>query len=234
MPKVDPITFAVVSNKLMAIANGMQEVAFRCAVTPLMYEIRDSCFALLDAKAGVIAQSQGMVLFLGGLGPATKNCLDLVRNDDLEPGDVIICTVPIITGSHPNDVLLFIPIFYKGEIFGYAASKTHLHDIGAKSFYPMDSRSIYEEGLHIPPLKLYKIGNLQKDLWDMIKWNSRAPNLIWGDMQAQIAGCHFAEKELVGIIDKYGLTMIKACVEEMYDYGERMTRFAIQELHDGT
>jgi N-methylhydantoinase B len=234
MPKVDPITFAVVSNKLMSIADGMQEVAFRCAVTPLMYEIRDSCFALLDADAGVIAQSQGMVLFLGGLGPATKNCLEIIDKENLEPGDVIISTIPVITGSHPNDVLLFIPIFYKNQIFGYAASKTHLQDIGAKSFYPMDTRSIYEEGLHLPPVKLYKAGKLQKDIWETLKWNSRAPNPVWGDMQAQIAGCHFAEKELGELLDKYGMALIKSCIEEMYDYGERMARIAIQELKDGT
>jgi N-methylhydantoinase B len=234
MPKVDPITFAVVSNKLMSMANGMQEIAFRCAVTPLMYEIRDSCFAMLDARAGVIAQSQGMVLFLGGLGPSTKNCLDIIGKENLEPGDVIICTVPIITGSHPNDVLLFVPIFRNGEIFGYAASKTHLYDIGAKSFYPVDTKSIYEEGLHIPPVRLYKAGSLQKDIWETIKWNSRAPELVWGDMQAQIAGCRFAEKEIGELIDKYGSTMIKTCIEEMYDYGERMARLAIEKLHDGT
>jgi N-methylhydantoinase B len=234
MPKVDPITFAVVSNKLMSIADGMQEVAFRCAVTPLMYEIRDSCFALLDADAGVIAQSQGMVLFLGGLGPATKNCLSIVGKENFEQGDVIISTIPYITGSHPNDILLFIPIFYKGQIFGFAASKTHLQDIGAKAFYPMDTRSIYEEGLRLPPVKLYKKGVLQKDIWDIIKSNSRAPNPVWGDMQAQIAGCHFAEKELGELIDKYGLAMINDCVAEMYDYGERMARLAIQELKDGT
>jgi N-methylhydantoinase B len=234
MPKVDPITFAVVSNKLMSIADGMQEVAFRCAVTPLMYEIRDSCFALLDANAGVIAQSQGMVLFLGGLGPATKNCLDVIGKNNLEPGDVIISTVPFLTGSHPNDVLLFTPIFYKGEIFGYAASKTHLQDIGAKSFYPMDTLSIYEEGLHIPPVKLYKAGKLQKDVWEIMKWNSRAPSPVWGDMHAQIAGCHFAEKELNDLLNKYGMTVIMDCIDEMYNYGERMARLAINELHDGT
>jgi N-methylhydantoinase B len=234
MPKVDPITFAVVSNKLMSIADGMQEVAFRCAVTPLMYEIRDSCFALLDANAGVIAQSQGMVLFLGCLGPSVKNCLNIIGKEHLEPGDVVISTAPNVTGSHPNDNLLFIPIFHKGEIFGFAASKTHLQDIGAKSFYPMDTKSIYEEGLHIPPVKLYKAGTLQKDIWEIMKWNSRAPNPVWGDMQAQIAGCHFAEKEIIELINKYSLDMITACVEETYDYCERMTRLGIQELHDGT
>jgi N-methylhydantoinase B len=234
MSKIDPITFAVVRNKLMSIANGMQEVAFRCAVTPMMYEIRDSCFAILDAEAGIIAQSQGMVLFLGTLGPGVKNCMDLIGSEGLEPGDVIVSTAPNISGSHPADALLFTPIFYKNRIFGYAASKTHWADLGAKSFYPIDTRSVHEEGLRIPPARLYKSGNLNKEIWEIIKWNSRAPDLVWGDIQAQIAGCHFAEKELAELLDKYGLDIVTSCIGEMYDYSERMTRLAIQEIHDGT
>ena len=138
MSKVNPITFAVVRNNLMSVANGMQEVAFRCAVTTMMYEIRDSCFALLDAKAGVIAQSQGMVLFLGSLGPATRNCLDMIGEENLEPGDVIISTVPVITGSHAADALLFTPIFYQGKIFGYAATKSHWHRHRMSPRWPSD------------------------------------------------------------------------------------------------
>jgi N-methylhydantoinase B len=234
MSKIDPITFAVVRNNLMSVANGMQEVAFRCAVTTMMYEIRDSCFALLDAKAGVIAQSQGMVLFLGSLGPATRNCLDMIGEENLEPGDVIISTVPVITGSHAADALLFTPIFYKGKIFGYAATKSHWHDLGAKSFYPMDSRSIYEEGLQIPPMRFYKSGVLQEEMWETMKWNSRAPNLVWGDIQAQIAGCRFAEQRVNELLDKYGMETVTDCIEEMYNYSEHMTRLAIEEIHEGT
>ena len=160
--------------------------------------------------------------------------MDLIGQENLEPGDVVISSVPNITGSHPADGLLFTPIFYRNKLFGYAASKTHWADLGAKSFYPIDTRSVYEEGLRIPPLRFFKAGNLQKEIWETIKWNSRAPDLVWGDMQAQIAGCHFAEKELAELLDKYSLDTVTSCVQEMYDYSERMTRLAIQEIHDGT
>jgi N-methylhydantoinase B len=231
---VDPITLAVVRNNLISVANGMQETAFRCAVTTLMYEIRDCAFSLLDADMGVIAQSQGLIGFLGSLGPATKNCVDIVGKENLEPGDVVISTVPHITGSHSADVLLLTPIFYRDELFGYAATKSHLNDLGAKSFFPTDSRSIYEEGIHIPPLRIYKAGNLQSEIWEIIKWNSRAPHLVWGDLQALISGCHFAQRRVTELLDKYGIETVTACIEEMYNYGERMTRHAIQEMPDGT
>ncbi len=231
---IDPITLAVVRNNLISVANGMQETAFRCSVTTLMYEIRDCAFCILDADMGVIAQSQGLIGFLGSLGPATRNCVDIVGRKNLEPGDVVISTVPHITGSHSADVLLFTPIFYREALFGYASTKSHLNDLGAKSFFPTDTRSVYEEGLHIPPLRIYRAGNLRPEIWEIIKWNSRAPHLVWGDMQALISGCHFAERRVTELLEKYGLETANECIEEMYNYGERMTRNAIQEMPDGT
>jgi len=234
MPQVDPITFAVVRNKLISIANGMQETGLRTGVTTFMYEIRDCSFAILDDKAGVIAQSHGMLLFLGSLGPAVENCLDVIRKEDIDSGDVIISTLPDITGSHTSDAILFTPIFFGGEIFGYAATKAHWIDLGAKNTYPVDAMNIYEEGLRIPPMKLYRKGKPQSDIWDIIKWNSRAPDQVWGDMQAQIAGCRFAEKQVVELLDKYGIETVNNIIDEMYDYSERITRLAIERIPDGT
>jgi len=231
---VDPITLAVVQNNLISVAKGMQETAFRCAVTTLMYELRDCAFSLLDADTGVIAQSHGYICFLGSLGPATKNCVDMVGKENLKPGDVVISTVPHIIGSHSLDALLFTPIFYRDKLFGYAATKSHWTDLGGKSFFITDSKNIYEEGLRIPPLKIYKAGNLLPEVWGIIKWNSRAPDLVWGDIQALISGCHFAERRVTELLDRYGMETVNACIEEMYNYGERMTRRAIQEMPDGT
>lgn len=231
---VDPVTLAVVQNNLLSVAKGMQETALRCAFTPLMYEIRDCAFSLLDADTGIIAQSHGFICFLGSLGPAVQNCLDIVGKENLAPRDVVISTVPHIIGSHSLDATLFTPIFYRDELFGYAATKSHWNDIGAKSFFLTDSTNIYEEGLRIPPVKIYQAGSLKPEIWEIIKWNSRAPDLVWGDMQAQISGCHFAERRIVELIDKYGPETVKECIEKMYDYGERMTRLAIQKMPDGT
>jgi N-methylhydantoinase B len=185
---MDPITLAVVRNNLISIAKGMQETAYRTGVTTFMYEIGDCSFAILDAEAGVIAQSHGMLLFLGSLGPSVKNCLDFIGKEKIEPGDVIVSTVPEITGSHTSDAVLFTPIFFENELFGFAATKAHWIDLGAKGTYPTDATSIFEEGLRIPPTKLFRRGELQSDIWEIIKWNSRAPEEVWGDMQAQLAG----------------------------------------------
>jgi N-methylhydantoinase B len=231
---MDPITFAVVRNSLISIAKGMQETAYRTGVTTFMYEIGDCSFAILDAEAGVIAQSHGMLLFLGSLGPSVKNCLDFISKDKLEPGDVIISTVPEITGSHTSDAVLFTPIFFENELFGFGATKAHWIDLGAKGTYPTDATSIFEEGLRMPPTKLFRRGELQSDIWEIIKWNSRAPEQVWGDMQAQLAGCRFAEAHTTELLRKYGFATVNTVVGEMYDHSERLTRLALESIPDGT
>jgi N-methylhydantoinase B len=234
MKEVDPITLAVVRNNLISVANGMQETAFRCAVTTYLYEIMDCSFSLLDEDAGVIAQAHGMLLFLGSLGPAVKNCIEFMGKESFHPGDVIAAAHPDITGAHTSDALVFSPIFYKQKLFGFAATKSHWLDLGAKDPFPTDSRHAFEEGLRIPPVKIYQKGHFQQDVWNIIRSNSRAPEMVWGDMQAQVAGCHFAERGVTELLDRYGEETVRACIEEMYNYSERMIRQAIEKIPDGT
>lgn len=235
MPKVDPITFAVVRNRLISVANGMIETAAHCGVSSFLSTIMDCSFAILDADAGIIAQSEkGILLFLSSSSPATRNCIDFIGKENIEPGDVIISTVPEFTGNHTSDAVLFSPIFFENRLFGYATTKAHWQDVGAKNTYPTDAVNIYEEGLRIPPVKLYKKGVLQTEILEIIRWNSRAPELVWGDIQAQIAGCHFGEKQVNELLGKYGVETIDACIKEMYDHSEHITRLVIEEIPDGT
>lgn len=233
MGSVDPITLSVIRNRLVSIANGMLEVAFRCGVTSFMYEIRDCSFGLIDRQGGLIAQSDGIPLFAGSLGPAVRNCIDVLGSESLEEGDIVICNLPSITGNHTCDGILFLPIFYKGRLFAFSAGKTHWIDLGAKGSYPVDARDIFEEGLRIPPVKLYKRGVLDRDVWGLISSNSRAPDLVFGDMQAQISACHLAEAELVNMLEKYGERIVEESIDEIYNHSERVLRSAISSLPDG-
>jgi N-methylhydantoinase B len=232
MTKLDPITFAVVQNKFVSIASAMMEIGVRTGVTTFMYEVKDCLFAILDSEAGVIAESHGM--FQATLSPAVKNCLAYIPREQLEPGDIVLSNGPAITGNHTSDGVIFIPIFFEGQVFGYATAKSHWQDMGAKSSYPTNAVNIYEEGKRIPPVKLFKKGVFQEDIWGIIKWNSRAPEAVWGDIQALIAGCHYAEKQVIELLKKYGVETINACIREMYDYSERITRLAIDKLPEGT
>ena len=139
MAKLDPITFAVVRNRLISIANGMIETAAHCGVSSFLHTIMDCSFAILDGDAGIIAQSEkGILLFLSSSSPATRSCINYIGKENMKPGDVIISTVPELTGNHTSDAVLFTPIFFKGTLFGYATTKAHWQDVGAKNTYPTD------------------------------------------------------------------------------------------------
>lgn len=234
MKKVDPIDVAIIQNNLIATANEMRRTMMRCAMDPVIYEVLDFGTALLDVQTGTLAQGNGLAMFIGSLGPATRNCVDYIGEKNLEPGDVFVSATHAITGSHPPDAILSAPLFYKGKLFGYASTKAHWLDLGAKEPYPVDSTNIFQEGLRIPPVKLYKKGVLQTEIRDFIQWNSRAPFQIWGDIQSQIAACRAAESRVTELLDKFGMDYTLECINEMYNHGERVTKSAIEEMPDGT
>jgi N-methylhydantoinase B len=142
--------------------------------------------------------------------------------------------MPAFTGSHPADMMLWMPIFFEGRLFGFAASKAHLIDVGAKDPYPTDSTDAFQEGLRIPPVKLYRAGVLDQTLAAIIKSNSRAPEVIWGDIHAEIACFRTGEQGVQRLLKKYGFETVQACAEDIYDHAERMARDAIRKMPAGT
>lgn len=235
MPKVDVITLSVVRNYLISTAIEMREEILRTSFHPVIYEDRDFACGLLDTDAGTLAEAPGLTFFMGTLSPAVKKCVDeAIGVENLEPEDVIISATPAFTGSHPPDALVFSPIFYEGKLFGYAASKGHMLDLGAKDPYPTDSTNIFEEGLQLPPVKLYKKGELQPEIREIIKWNSRAPDIVWGDIHAEIASHRVAKNRITKLLDKYGFEVVSSCIEQIYDHSEKLTRSALEEMPDGT
>jgi N-methylhydantoinase B len=233
-PQVDPITLAVVRNYLNATATEMRDTIQRTSFSPVIYEDRDFACGLLDAQAGTLAEAPGLTLFMGTLSPGVKKAIDLVGIDAIEPGDIFIVALPDYTGSHPADMMLFSPIYHRGRLFGFTGSKAHLIDVGAKDLYPTDSTDAFQEGLRFPPIKLYRDGVLDKQLESIIKANSRAPEVIWGDIQAQIASFRVGEAACIRLCDKYGFEVVAATIEEIYNHSERMARASISQMPAGT
>lgn len=231
---VDPITTAVVHNTLLTAAREMRDTIQRTSFSPVIYEDRDFACGLLDADANTLAEAPGLTAFMGTLSPGIKRSFEERGKDDLEPGDVFCTSMPGFTGSHPADMMLWMPIFYGGRLFGFAASKAHLIDVGAKDPYPTDSTDAFQEGLRIPPVKLYRAGKLDETLAAVIKSNSRAPETIWGDIHSQIACFRSGEQSVVRLLDKYGFDTVYDCIEDIYDHAERMARDAIRQMPAGT
>ncbi|MCO5221612.1 MAG: hydantoinase B/oxoprolinase family protein [Thermomicrobiales bacterium] len=231
---VDPITTAVVHNTLLAAAREMRDTIQRTSFSPIIYEDRDFACGLLDAEANTLAESPGLTAFMGTLSPGIKKSFEERGMDDLEPGDIYITSMPAFTGSHPADMMLWMPIYYGDRLFGFAASKAHLVDVGAKDPYPTDSTDAFQEGLRLPPIKLYRAGKLDETLASVIKSNSRAPEIIWGDIHSQIACFRSGEQSVIRLLDKYGFDTVYGCINEIYDHAERMARDAIRQMPAGT
>lgn len=232
--KVDPITLTVVHNALTTAAREMRDTIQRSAFSPVIYEDRDFACGLLDSEGGTMAEAPGLTLFMGTLGPCVRKSLEEIGIETVQPGDIFCVSMPAITGSHIADFAFFMPIFFGGLLFGFAASKAHMSDVGAKDPYPTDSTDVFQEGLRLPPVRLYTAGVLNREIRGIIMANSRAPETVWGDVNAEIAGFRVGEAACRRLIEKYGFETITACVSELYERSERVARTAIRALPSGT
>ena len=156
--------------------------------------------------------------------------------DDVHPGDVFVINDVYQGGTHFNDTRLFAPMFYKGELLGFAQANGHWADVGGAvpGSFNVNALDHMAEGLRITPIRVYSKGTYLSDVAELIAHNTRAPNDIIGDLQAQSEACRLAEREIQRLCDKYGVDVIKKSFAEVQDYVEDMTRQRISELPNGT
>jgi N-methylhydantoinase B len=219
----DPFTLEIINNALTSIAEEMFYVFGRTAKSPVIYEVLDYAVGIMDEEGIMLAHANGVPGFIGVLDHAVKESVKELK-EELEDGDIIIVNVPHIAGTHLNDAVLIQPIFYKGELIGYSANKGHWSEIGGMRFgsWTTDSIEIFQEGLQIPPIKLFKRGKPNRDIIEMIRSNSRLPDQTLGDMEAQVASLKIGVKRVIELIEKYGISIYReACrkaVEDSYRY----------------
>ena len=188
---IDPITMEIVRAGMLSAADEMKLNLVRSAYTALIYEAQDMCVAILDAKGGTVAQAAGLPLFLGTLGAAIDDGLELIGKDNFKPGDAIITNDPYTTGTHLHDVKVYSPIFFKDTLVGFAAAMANLADIGGiapGTWYP-STTELYQEGIRIRSLKLYKEGQPNEDVFSFLKYNTRYSVAVSGDIRALVAAC---------------------------------------------
>ena len=186
--QVDPITTEIIRSAFTAAADEMNATLIRSAYTPVIYEMKDCSVALLDAEHHVLGQSAGLPIFLGNLEICTRLTEEMYGRDAWQPGDVWIMNDSYLTGTHLNDMTVFGPIFHDGELVGFAASRAHWLDVGAKDpGGPMDSTEIYQEGIRLGPIKVVEGGVQRPDVTDLLGRNSRFSYPAIGDLGAQIA-----------------------------------------------
>jgi N-methylhydantoinase B len=196
-PRVDPFTMEIIKDALVAIGDEMFVATQRTSMSTIIYEVLDYACGLTDPQAQLITQGNGVTLFLGTLTSGVQAILDKFGLDGLEPGDIILHNDPYTGGgTHLSDVGQFMPIFYRGKIVGFAANKGHWTEVGgmAAGSWTTDSTEIYQEGLQFPCIKLFKRGEVDQSLVDLIAANVRTPEMSLGDMFAQAASVRLGAK----------------------------------------
>lgn len=234
MSSVDPITTEIIRNAFISIAQDMNATLIRSAFTPVIYEGKDCSVALIDEHGEVLGQSLGLPLFLGNL----EICVKLIAQehgwDYFKDGDVFYMNDSYMTGTHLNDSTIIMPIFWEGQRIGFAASRAHWLDVGAKDpGTPVDSHEIYQEGMRWGPTRLYENGKPREDVIDLLRRNSRFGDATVGDMNAQVAAGRTGEKRLRALFDRFGADTIAAARDEIFRQTELLERQAVEALPDG-
>jgi len=230
----DPIEFELFKNSLFSVADEMALTIFRTTYSGVLKDNMDYSTAMFDGSGKLAAQGLTLPGHLGSM-PTAMAAIQEAFQGKIEPGDVYILNDPFQGGMHLPDIFVFKPIFRGAELLAYAATVCHHTDVGGRvpGSNASDSTEIFQEGLRIPPLKLFDRGSRNDTLYALIECNVRVPVKVFGDLRAQLAACHIAEHSLLELAGHYGADKVERYMTELIDYSERMTRAAIRELPDG-
>ena len=235
---LDPVTFAILTGRLEQIADEMDATLYRSAFNPIIAEARDACHGLYHATTGatLVQGQRGLPIFVGAMAFAVKAVIDKVGPDGAEDGDTFIFNDPYAGGTHLNDFRLVRPLMRNGKLFAWLASVGHWLDIGGNvpGGYNPQAVESFQEGVLIPPVKLFKNGVIQQDIVDILQANTRVPRSNWGDLNGQLNALDLGEKRFQALIDEYGDGVVEAALEAASARAEALMRANIAALPDGT
>ena len=233
---VDAVSLEIFRSALTAITEEMGAVLTRTAYSPNIKERRDFSCALFDQSGRLVAQAAHMPVHLGSMPDSVRTALE--QFEDFAPGDVVALNDPFLGGTHLPDITLVSPIFVtdagRTRLAGFAANRAHHADVGGMSPGSMPvATEVYQEGLIIPPIKLWAAGEPNRAALALILRNVRTPDERRGDLAAQVAANRTAARRLQELVDRERLATIEAHIDALIAYAERMTRAAIRAIPDG-
>ena len=230
----DPITLAVVEHRLESIAQEMTEAMLRTAMSQILNSSRDFSTAILDGDCQLVAQGEGIPVHISALPVAGAAVRDYF-GDDIHDGDLFILNDPYFGGSHLPDITIIRPVFHEGRLLFYGVNRAHHSDVGGGTHggYNPRANEIFQEGLRIPPLRLYDRGIPRNDLLQMMSANVRQPENFLGDLNAQIGSVMLAAQRIESLLADYGPDRLMAVVAEILSATERQVRQFISGWPDG-
>lgn len=222
----------IFADLFAAIAEEMGNTLMRLSFSPNIKERRDFSCAVFDAQGRMVAQAAHIPVHLGSMPMAVKVVLETFK--ELAPGDVVVLNDPFRGGTHLPDVTVIVPVFKGGKLWGFVASRAHYADIGgAKAGSLFAATSTFEEGIRIPPIKLWRKGKLNDDALALLQSNVRLPDQLRRDLEAQKAVGELGARRLGELLNRYGWQKLNEAVTDLLAYAERMMRATIAQIPDG-
>jgi N-methylhydantoinase B len=235
MAKVDdPFTFELFKNAVYSLSDEMALTVFRTAYSGVLKGGMDYSTAICDHDGKMVAQGLTQPCHLGSI-PTAMTAIMRHYGNSMRPGDVFILNDPFDGGMHLPDIFIIKPVYHEDQRVAFAATVCHHTDVGGRvaGSNAADSTECYQEGLRLPPLKLFDAGVRDDTIWRMIEKNVRVPVLVHGDLRAQLSACHIGEMGLKDLLRQHGVAAAKVYFADIMDYTERLARAAIRELPDG-
>lgn len=233
--KIDPVRLEVIKNGFDAIADEIALILLRTAYSPIVRDSMDYSTAICGKDGLTLAQGLTTPLHLGSFYDAMQNLIGKYKSN-IYDGDIFIGNDPYVaSGQHLPDIYIIKPIFIEGQLQGWATTLAHHADVGGiiAGSNSIGSTEIYQEGLRIPFLKLYEAGKLNTAIWELITINVRVPDLVLGDLQAQIVACEIGSREYKEMFENYGIETLNIYAQELQQYAESLARTEIEEIPDG-
>jgi len=236
MAAVDPITLQVIQARLAGIVQEMQNSLFRTGYSTIIRESQDASCAILNINGDVVAQHVVLPLHMGAFPACAAAILKSFSPNEIHEGDAFIINHPYLGGSpHAPDMGVLTAIFYQREWVGFAANMAHKSDIGGTvpGSGSGNAREIYQEGLHLPPVKFMSRLQPVKEIDAVITANSRTPALVIGDLRGQVGAARLGERRIIELMDRYGKATVLESTELLSAYTENRVRQAIASWPDG-
>ena len=233
---VDPITLQVIQARLAGIVQEMQNSLFRTGYSTIVRESQDASCAILNCRGEVVAQHVVLPLHMGAFPACAEGVLRRYPPSEIHEGDAFITNHPYIGGSpHAPDMAVLTPIFHRNEWVGFAANMAHKSDIGGTvpGSGSGQAREIFEEVLHLPPVKSASRRETAKEIEAVIAANSRTPDLVIGDLRGQVGAARLGERRLAELMERYGKETILDATALLSSYTEARIRQAISSWLDG-
>ncbi|MEI7677918.1 MAG: hydantoinase B/oxoprolinase family protein [Betaproteobacteria bacterium] len=232
---LDAFRIEILSNALNAITEEIQLTLLRSAYSQVVKEAQDASCAIFTAEGRMVAQPVVVPGHLGSMRFMLQAVLQEFPAETLKPGDVFMNNDPYRGGSHLPDISVFRPVFHEGKLVAFTGCMIHYTDVGGMvpGSNPVKATELYQEGLIIPPVKLYDCGQPNKTMFDMISANVRNPDIFMGDLRAQEGALMKGEERLRDLLARYGADGVARAMDMLIDFSEKKAREAIRAIPNG-